>query len=106
MLTRVSSAIRGQLRLQDRVGRTGGEEFLVLMPGATLPAALAIAERLRQAVERLVLDEVASGLKVTISLGVTVMRQDDLSLAAMITRADNALYRAKDSGRNRVEAEA
>lgn len=106
VLTRVSSAIRGQLRLQDRVGRTGGEEFLVLMPGSTLPAALAIAERLRQAVERLVLDEVASGLKVTISLGVTVMRQDDLSLAAMITRADNALYRAKDSGRNRVEAEA
>lgn len=106
VLTRVSSAIRGQLRLQDRVGRTGGEEFLVLMPGSTLPAALAIAERLRQAVERLVLDEVASGLKVTISLGVTVMRQDDLSLAAMITRADNALYRAKDSGRNRVEVEA
>lgn len=106
VLTRVSNAVRGQLRLQDRVGRTGGEEFLVLMPGSTLPAAMAIAERLRQAVERLVLDDVASGLKVTISLGVAMRRDDDISLSAMITRADNALYRAKDGGRNRVEAEA
>lgn len=105
VLTRVSTAVRGQLRLQDRVGRTGGEEFLVLMPGSSLPSALAIAERLRQAVERLVLDDLANGLKVTISLGVAIRRDEDVSLSAMIARADNALYRAKDGGRNRVEAE-
>ena len=105
VLARVSAAVRGQLRSQDQVGRTGGEEFLVLMPGSSLASALAIAERLRQSVERLVLDDLSSGLKVTISLGVSSRRADDVSLAAMITRADNALYRAKDRGRNRVEAE-
>ncbi len=55
--------------------------------------------------ERLTLDDLASGLKVTISLGVTIRRDDDVSLSAMITRADNALYQAKEGGRNRVEAE-
>lgn len=105
VLVQVCKVVKAALRTQDQVGRTGGEEFLVLMPNTRLAAALQIAERLRQVVERLDLAMVAVGLSATISIGVTERRPGDLAVKALIERADNALYRAKDGGRNRVEAE-
>ena len=105
-LIRVARACQDTLREFDRLGRIGGEEFLVLLPDTTLAAALPIAERLRQRTETLALDDLAPGLRVTLSIGAAALREDETELGALTRRADLALYRAKRLGRNRVEAEA
>lgn len=107
-LQSVARTCRLELRGGDQIGRIGGEELLVVLHSATGQQAREIAERLRLAVERLDLSSVASegapDLRVTISLGVWVASEYDSSAA--IAAADSLLYRAKDSGRNRVEMEA
>ena len=97
-------------RAGDTVFRYGGEEFLALLPGTPLPEALGLAERVRFQVEALAIRHVNSphGV-VTISVGCAVAepRQDSNdSSDALINAADQAMYRAKGSGRNRVEASA
>jgi len=99
VLQSVARACRLELRPGDQIGRTGGEEFLVVLNSATAQQAREIAERLRLAVERLDFPSVAD-LHVTISLGVRVASEYDSSAA--IAAADSLLYRAKESGRNRV----
>ena len=84
------------------MGRIGGEEFTGLLPETAEPAACQVAERLQAGVENLDLDDVVPGLRVTISLGVAQMRADDADFAALLARADAAMYRAKQAGRNRV----
>jgi diguanylate cyclase (GGDEF)-like protein len=106
VLVRVAQACQAALRPSDRLGRIGGEEFLVLLPGAGLDTALPIAERLRQGASALVLDDLAPGLHVTLSLGVASLEPADAALVDLIRRADLALYRAKRLGRNRVEVDA
>jgi diguanylate cyclase (GGDEF)-like protein len=103
VLQRVAHAARGALREADVVGRTGGEEFLALLPGAEARLAGEVAERLRAAVERVDVRDLAAGLTVTVSVGAAVAARADADLAALVRRADEALYRAKQSGRNRVE---
>ncbi|MDP1733101.1 MAG: GGDEF domain-containing protein [Sulfuritalea sp.] len=87
------------LRQPDRFGRFGGEEFVVLLPETSLAEARVVAERIRA--------EVASGHKdlpaCTVSIGVAVSGPDDLEVDAIVARADAAMYRAKEGGRNRVE---
>jgi diguanylate cyclase (GGDEF)-like protein len=102
VLQRVAQAARSALRQTDAVGRTGGEEFLAVLPGSDARVAAEIAERLRAAIERLDLGDAAPGLRATVSVGVASRRDDD-DLAALARRADEALYLAKRSGRNRVE---
>ena len=104
VLVRIVEACRGALRQIDRLGRMGGEEFMVVLPGTGLMAACEVAERLRNRVRSLDLADLAPGLQVSISLGVADLRRDDDTLALLIQRADRALYRAKDAGRDRVEA--
>jgi len=90
------------LRAIDVLGRWGGEEFLLLLPDTTLEQALACVERLREQLRSSPFDEVAEGLSVRFSAGVTAC----LGLAdvdAAIERADRALYRAKSGGRGRTE---
>jgi diguanylate cyclase (GGDEF)-like protein len=106
VLVRIARACQAALRPSDRLGRMGGEEFLVLLPGTGLDAALPIAERLRQSASALVFDDLASGLRVTLSLGAASLEPGDADLADLLRRADLALYRAKRLGRNRVEADA
>jgi diguanylate cyclase (GGDEF)-like protein len=101
VLRSVARTCRVELRAGDQIGRIGGEEFLVVLHSATEQQAREIAERLRLAVERLDLSYIAPDLRVTISLGVWVASEYD-SRAAIAT-ADSMLYRAKESGRNRVE---
>jgi diguanylate cyclase (GGDEF)-like protein len=103
VLQRVAQACRAALRPSDRIGRTGGEEFLVLLPGTRVQAALQVAERLRAAVERIDNGDIHPDLRVTISLGVTEWRAADTTLEKLASRADDVLYRAKAGGRNRVE---
>lgn len=82
-------------------GRVGGEEFLVLLPGADLAAAQALAERLRATVAEAIF-LAATPAAVTLSLGVAVRHAGDADAAALLRRADDALYAAKHGGRNRV----
>jgi diguanylate cyclase (GGDEF)-like protein len=103
LLQRIAHACRTALRPGDRVGRVGGEEFLVLLPATSQPAALMIAERLRAAVESLDCSDIDPALRVTISVGVAEWERGE-TLARIAARADAVLYRAKEEGRNRVAA--
>jgi diguanylate cyclase (GGDEF)-like protein len=86
----------------DTVGRLGGEEFGVLLPGRAARSAMAVAERLRVTVENLHLSEGEERVHFTISVGLSSLRRGELTLDAMLHRADRALYQAKRDGRNRV----
>ena len=86
------------LRPQDMSGRWGGEEFLVLLPETGGAAAVELAEKLRNRVGEYAFTE---GLHCTISIGVAEMRPNDTP-DSLIHRADTALYRAKNEGKNRV----
>ena len=105
-LIRVARACQGTLRQFDRMGRVGGEEFLVLLPDTDLHAALPIAERLRRSAEALALDDLVPGLRITLSIGAAALKAEETDLGDLTRRADEALYRAKRLGRNRVEAGA
>jgi diguanylate cyclase (GGDEF)-like protein len=103
VLKAVARRLADTLRPTDFLVRYGGEEFIALLPGATVDTAQVAAERLRSAIEQ---EEhrstnAASALRVTISLGVAIVRAGD-TLKRLIERADAALYQAKASGRNRV----
>jgi diguanylate cyclase (GGDEF)-like protein len=106
VLARIAHACQGALRQFDLLGRTGGEEFLVLLPNTRIEQAHPIAERLRAAVAAIDFSEISDDLAVTISVGMAELCAADADLQALMHRADNALYRAKADGRNRVEVEA
>jgi diguanylate cyclase len=104
VLRRFTVKVTAQMRGTDRLGRYGGEEFLLLLTAATdIGAAAAAVDRMRTAVAREDWDEVAFGLDVTFSAGVAMCRDGD-SGEQLIGRADRALYRAKREGRNCVRA--
>ena len=91
------------IRPYDSVARVGGEEFMVLLPGATLDAACAVAERLRSAIEGTAFDVGAQpSVGVTISVGVSEFGRDGDTVDGILSVADQRLYRAKHEGRNRV----
>ena len=96
--------IRGQLRQSDHLARLGGEEFIVLLPGAPLAKAVEIAERLRQAVADAPLVDVPR-VAVTVSIGVAARFAGETG-PGLLARADAAAYAAKRAGRDRVEAAA
>ncbi|MGE0874703.1 MAG: diguanylate cyclase [Burkholderiales bacterium] len=102
VLTRFGEILRAQTRPTDTVARYGGEEFVLLLPHVDLARAAALGERIR----RLVAAETIAPLAVpiTASFGAAELRADD-NADAFIDRADEALYRAKQEGRNRVAIE-
>lgn len=93
------------VRKQDLLGRLGGEEFALLLPQTSLEDAAHLVERLRQHIEvsGLELQAGSPPVALTASFGVTALRVEDLRVEELLGRADQALYRAKDGGRNRVE---
>jgi diguanylate cyclase len=93
------------VRATDLLGRWGGEEFLLLMPDSALPSAVEGVQRLRRALEKLPVQHEQVNLRLTLSAGVAQYRPGE-SVQQTIERADAAMYRAKLSGRNRVECEA
>ena len=103
VLRHLARVLPAGLRGRDRLGRLGGEEFLVVLPGATLDQAAQIAERMRDGIAATPLITAAGELRFTISIGVAEWRSPADSVAALLERADAALYRAKDSGRNAVK---
>lgn len=102
VLTAVAQCIESQLRSLDRVGRNGGEEFLVLLPDTRLDEAAEVAERIRQEVARLAIEEVPADHPIRISIGCAEFKREDDNLGELIRRADEAMYEAKLAGRNRV----
>lgn len=98
-LVAVATALQSRLRQGDVLGRVGGEEFAMLLPATGLDHATQVAERLRSAVERL---DLSCG-RLTISVGVAMLRRDDQAVNGLLAAADHALRRAKQAGRNRVE---
>jgi diguanylate cyclase (GGDEF)-like protein len=99
VLIEVGRRCSTQLRADDIFARWGGEEFLVVLPGIALAEGAARAERLRAAIGA---EPIGAAGWVTASFGVTAIRVGD-TLAEVVQRADEALYRAKANGRNRVE---
>ncbi len=93
--------VQKQIRETDAFGRYGGEEFLLMLPETTLEDAMQFAERVRMGIERLSFRDVSSDLKVSVSIGVAQFRFGE-TIGQTVTRADEALYTAKSSGRNRV----
>ncbi|HZK92342.1 MAG TPA: PleD family two-component system response regulator [Stellaceae bacterium] len=98
-------ALRG-VRSIDLVARLGGEEFVVVMPETNLAAAVTVAERLRQSVaaEPFFIHTAGERRPITISVGVAVAQTGD-TVDTLLQRADDALYQAKDAGRNKVVAQ-
>ena len=102
---RATAAVwQAQLRGRDPLGRIGGEEFVVVCPDTTLEQALLVAGRLREAAHGLRFDDIDPALAVSVSIGAAQARKSGDSCDALIDRADAALYRAKQQGRDRVES--
>ncbi|MDQ3159692.1 MAG: GGDEF domain-containing protein [Pseudomonadota bacterium] len=98
----IAACLQGELRPTDAMGRYGGDEFLVLLPGREAPAARIIAERLRNAVEASLASWEGEPLSLSVSIGLATRREADVAPASLLERADKALYAAKQAGRNRV----
>jgi diguanylate cyclase len=101
----VAATIKRCVKGKDFVARFGGEEFAVILPGTEMAGAYVAAEQIRKAVAHSVLKDTQTQKSygnITISIGVSQTERGDLPLT-VIERADQALYRAKDNGRNRVE---
>jgi diguanylate cyclase (GGDEF)-like protein len=106
VLKAVAKALGRGLRTGDLLGRYGGEEFCIVLPDASLEQALVIAERLRAEVEANAGSAVRhlADVKVTMSFGVDQLGPQLAEFAPLVDRADQALYRSKQTGRNRVTA--
>jgi diguanylate cyclase (GGDEF)-like protein len=102
VLLGVAGTLCNQLRDYDIVGRFGGEEFVVLLPGTDTVEACRVAERLRSRVRRMAVPAEDGSVAVTISVGVSLLRTHGDDLIELLAAADLALYRAKESGRDRV----
>lgn len=103
LLRHVACLMREDLRKIDCVARMGGEEFAFLLPGNDLAGGRALAERLRQRIEATPLVLEQQVIAVTVSIGLAAILSTDTSTDQALVRADQALYRAKTGGRNRVE---
>lgn len=106
VLSAIADIVKGCLRSSDVVARFGGEEIAILMPNTTLATAEAIAERVRQRIARNDFSQIAPALHVTLSAGVADTDIGRSDVTSLIKVADDALYRAKSAGRNRVVAMA
>jgi diguanylate cyclase (GGDEF)-like protein len=104
VLRQVAGRLKSELRDYDRVGRYGGEEFLLVLPGCSTEDAMRQAERLRGAIQKSPFLVADAKLTVTISAGVAVHGGGRLAdVTSLLQCSDLALYRAKHCGRNRVE---
>ena len=95
----LAKCMREACRAYDIPLRVGGEEFVILLPSTTLTAAAQVAERLRVAVEQMVVPKVG---RLTVSLGVANCPQSGFEVEAVLKAADEMLYASKRGGRNRV----
>jgi len=90
------------LRDTDLLGRLGGEEFAIILPESDMAAAMEVGERLRQTLSEIKISTDRGAIQVTVSIGLAMMKAGDDTLDAIMGRADAALYKAKQSGRNKL----
>ena len=99
-------AIEEEIRSTDTLGRVGGEEFALLLPDTPIQAASYLAERVRERINKYPYIAGTQLIEVTASLGVSVLIDEDKHFKEVLHRADQALYKAKHAGRNRVKLAA
>ena len=103
VLEKVAALIRGTIRNTDVAGRYGGEEFIIILPQTTLSSAWVVVERLRSIVERAEMKDPAGNVfAITVSQGLAGWERGE-DAHSLISRSDEALYKAKEKGRNRVQ---
>ncbi len=105
VLVELAKRITNGIRTSDLAARVGGEEFVIVMPNASLEAAMVVAERIRKSIEEkpfLITHSSASELYKTVSIGLSILNQESDDVASLMKRADDALYMAKNNGRNQV----
>lgn len=102
ILKTVADAFKEPLRNNDILGRFGGEEFILILPETTLQQAVAIAERMRQALRSAAIIKDGQAIGITATFAMTAVYDKDENLSDIIRRADNALYKGKRDGRDRV----
>ncbi|MNR48766.1 Response regulator PleD [compost metagenome] len=101
MLKFFAQLLNQVVRQHDLVARIGGEEFLILLPDTDFTGAQSMAERLLQILRDSTLDYAGTRIGVTCSIGVTAWRGPEDNIQAMLIRADQLLYQAKQQGRDR-----
>ncbi|MDH4231546.1 MAG: diguanylate cyclase [Nitrospirota bacterium] len=103
-LREISEILTKTIRVYDIAGRYGGEEFLIVLPGTNFEDTLTLAERIRTNIKTspVAKSDLTPAISVTVSLGIATMTGTDISVDTMIKRADEGLYRAKESGRDKV----
>lgn len=108
VLREFATRLRKSIRGIDLACRYGGEEFVVVMPDTDLTVAAKVAERLRRRIasEPFLIHNAGRSIEVTISIGISALANVDDTPAKLLKRGDEALYRAKRDGRNRVVADA
>jgi len=102
VLIKLANTCISELRDIDFIGRLGGEEFSVCLTETTLDGASLVAERLRKSVENTVTRTGIDDINVTVSIGLTEINDTDQNFSCALNRADQALYIAKDQGRNKI----
>ena len=105
VLRELAARLGSVLRTYDAFGRYGGEELIAILPGCGNAASVLVAERMRSAAASSPIETRTGAVAVTVSIGAASCRSGQTDAAAIIARADAALYRAKNGGRNRVEAD-
>lgn len=103
VLTEIANRLADNIRDIDILARWGGEEFIILLPGANSEMSFAIAERLRTTIASMRISTQQGDIACTVSIGIALFEQENCSLQSLIKDADLALYRAKENGRNRTE---
>lgn len=98
ILVKLSNVLKHSVRKTDFVGRWGGEEFLIIFPETTHDTLLTIIQNIKQEIKKHVYEK---QIKVTVSFGCTIFTNND-TLSSIVQRADNALYKAKENGRDQI----
>ncbi|MDH5736715.1 MAG: GGDEF domain-containing protein, partial [Gammaproteobacteria bacterium] len=102
-LTMFADILKSQLRTEDIVGRMGGEEFIIVLPNTDSEKAHLMIERLRRVIASTLITSNEYKFNMTASFGLTLLTDEDEDMEDAIRRADEALYIAKERGRNRIE---
>ena len=104
ILKHLVQCTQSMLRESDILARYGGEEFIVLLPDTNAQQAILVAQKIRKKIEKTPYNHKGEDIYITISIGLSVYQEGDNSLSDIIQKADEALYKAKENGRNRVQS--